>query len=67
MYDGVVVVVVVVVVGEVSEVVVVVVSEVSGVDVLVVSDGTPNSVVTGRREVVVRVVVDFVVLTDVDV
>ncbi len=42
------------------------VSVVSDGEVVVVSDGTPNSVVTGRREVVVRVVVDFVVF-EVDV
>lgn len=43
--------------------------EVSGGDVVVVSDwpGTPNSVVTGSRLVVVRVVVDFEVFADVEV
>lgn len=59
-------VVVVVDVGEVSDVVDV--PEVSEGDVLDVSDspGKPNSVVTGMRLVVVRVVVDFDVLTVVD-
>ncbi|MGW4096354.1 hypothetical protein [Mycobacterium sp. NPDC004974] len=62
----VVVVVVVVEVGEVSDVVEV--PEVSEGDVVVVSDspGTPNSVVTGSRLVVVRVVVDFEDFTEVD-
>ncbi|OMB82537.1 hypothetical protein A5746_31170 [Mycolicibacterium conceptionense] len=61
------VVVVVVDVGEVSEVVEV--PEVSDGDVVVVSDspGKPNSVVTGRLLLVVRVVVDFEVFTVVDV
>jgi hypothetical protein len=59
----VVVVVVVVVVVEVSEDVV---GDVSVVVVVEVSDGTTNSEVTGRREVVVRVVVDFDVFEDVD-
>ncbi|SUA04073.1 Uncharacterised protein [Mycolicibacterium fortuitum] len=51
---------------DVSEVSEVDVSEVSEDDVVEVSDGPPNSVVIGRRLVVVRVVVDFVVF-DVDV
>ncbi|BBX27922.1 hypothetical protein MALV_30470 [Mycolicibacterium alvei] len=54
---------VVVVVVEVSEDVV---GDVSVVVVVEVSDGTTNSEVTGRREVVVRVVVDFDVFEDVD-
>lgn len=53
-------------VGDVGDVSEVDVSEVSEDDVLEVSDGPPNSVVIGRRLVVVRVVVDFVVF-DVDV